>query len=108
MRLASSLAIALWNYAPPSPGPPVGSSKSFTLEIRHKPAKTAWVTRLDADHGNVMTAYNAMGRPADPTPEQIAKLRDAGRPSPPEAIAIHDGKLKLSVPPQGIVMVEIP
>jgi xylan 1,4-beta-xylosidase len=62
------------------------------------------VLRLDATHGNVVSSFDAMGRPATPTREQIAALRVAGQPSPPERVVLTGGKLTISVPPQGLVV----
>ena len=113
-RSDGSLAIALWNYAPPfgtgaayaplptNPGP----AKTFTMTLQGIPATVAaQILRLDATHGNVVSSFDAMGRPATLTREQIAVLRIAGQPSPPERIALKEGKLTISVPPQGLVVI---
>jgi xylan 1,4-beta-xylosidase len=63
--------------------------------------------RLDADHGNVIKTYDAMGRPAFPTREQITQLRAAGRPSPPENLPVTKGVLTITVPPQGLVLIKV-
>ena len=113
-RNDGSLAIALWNYAPPfgtgatyTPPPAnPGPAKIFTVTLQGVPATAVGqVLRLDANHGNVVTSFDAMGRPATPTREQIAALRIAGRPSPPERVALKAGKLTISVPPQGLVVI---
>ena len=67
----------------------------------------AQVLRLDATHGNVVSTFDKMGRPATPTREQIAALRLAARPSPPERASLKTGKLTISVPPQGLVVIII-
>jgi xylan 1,4-beta-xylosidase len=115
-RHDGTLSIALWNYAPPfgtgatytlppaNPGPP----KTFTVTFQGVPLTAiAQVLRLDATHGNVVSTFDAMGRPAAPTREQIAALRLAARPSPPEWVSLKTGKLTISVPPQGLVVVII-
>jgi xylan 1,4-beta-xylosidase len=63
--------------------------------------------RLDADHGNVIKTFDAMGRPAFPTRDQIAQLRAAGKPSPPQNVALSNGKLTITIPPQGLVLIKL-
>jgi xylan 1,4-beta-xylosidase len=115
-RNDGALAIALWNYAPPygtsaaytPPPADPAPAKTFTLTLQGVSATSvAQVLRLDATHGNVVTTFNAMGRPATPTREQIAALRLAGRPSPPERVSLKAGKLTISVPPQGLAIIII-
>jgi xylan 1,4-beta-xylosidase len=63
--------------------------------------------RLDADHGNVMKTFDAMGRPAFPSREQITQLRAAGKPFPPQNLALTNGALTITVPPQGLVLIKL-
>ena len=67
------LVIALWDYAPPTgtgptytmPTGPAGPARIFDLHLDHVRANAAielW--RVDPDHGNVLRAFDAMGRPA--------------------------------------------
>jgi xylan 1,4-beta-xylosidase len=114
-RSDGTLAIALWNYAPPAgtgphytPAPAQQPVKTFSLDvssIRGSAHATVW--RVDSDHGNVLKAYDAMGRPATPTREQIAQLQAAGRMAAPETLTVHHGKLQLTVPRYGLAVVEI-
>jgi xylan 1,4-beta-xylosidase len=115
-RSDGTLAIALWNYAPPdgtgasyaSPPQTRGQSKNFTLHFAGTPSSAkAIILRLDEDHGNVIKTYDSMGRPAFPSRDQIKKLREAGKPSPPEYALLKDGSLTIQVPPQGLVLVTI-
>ena len=66
------------------------------------------VRRLDRDHGDAIPAFNAMGRPAYPSIEQIEALREAGCMAPPARIPVHDGRFDMEIPPQGLVIVELP
>lgn len=111
-----SIVIALWNYAAPfgtgatytAPPANAGSEKSFTLKLDGvPPTSPIRLWRLDADHGNVIKTYDAMGRPAFPSRDQITKLRLAGKPSPPEQASLRDGSLTIQIPPQGLVLVKI-
>jgi xylan 1,4-beta-xylosidase len=115
-RSDGAVAIALWNYAPPfgtgaayTP-PPValGASKQFEVSVDGvKPNAAVMIWRLDADHGNVVKTFDAMGRPATPSREQLAKLKEAGKPSPSERGALKNGKLSISIPPQGLVLITV-
>jgi xylan 1,4-beta-xylosidase len=108
---------AVWNYAPPSgtgatytlPTGSAGPDKSFDLEFRNVPAHSkVEVYRVDETHGNVLHAFDAMGRPpADLTRDQIATLRAAGAMAPPERMTLQDGKLHLTVPVHGLAVVVV-
>jgi xylan 1,4-beta-xylosidase len=115
-RADGTVVLALWNYAPPygegatyTPPPAVlPPAKSFTVKVDGARADAAvTIERVDGDHGNVLKAYDAMGRPADPSREQIAALRSAGQSSTPEKASLRNGSLTLSVPAQGLVIVTI-
>ncbi len=69
------------------------------------PSAQLW--RLDAEHGNVLKTFDAMGRPAFLTRDQILRLREAAKPSPPEQVALKDGSLTVNIPPQGLVVLEV-
>ena len=109
------LAIALWDYAPPTgtgptytwPVGPAGPAKTFELEVKHvAPDAAVEVLRVDLDHGNVLKLYDAMGRPpGDMMPTQVAQLRAAGAMAPAERMQLHDGKLTLTVPAHGLAVV---
>ena len=109
------LALALWDYAPPDgigpkytmPTGPAGPSKVFTLTLGHVPANAAVeIWRVDDDHGNVIKAFNAMGRPpGDLTQQQIAELRSAGAMAAPEHTHLSRGRLELTVPAHGLAVV---
>lgn len=111
------LVLALWDYAPPTgigptytiPSGPPGPPKTFDLTLTHVPANASVeVLRIDPDHGNVLKAFNAMGRPpGDLTPDQVNKLRTAGAMAPAEHLHLHNGKLQLSVPAHGLAVLLI-
>ena len=107
------LAVALWNYLPPvgegakyTPESALpNGTRTFSIELRNvrRGSKlTLW--RVDGTHGNVIPAYDAMGRPATPSREQIAALRKAGQASPPEHPAIKNGRVEITVPARGLVL----
>jgi len=114
-RRDGDIVLALWNYAPPVstkttyvPGRPKGPAKRFTVDVSHLDgSRSATVWRLDQDHGNVITAFDAMGRPAYPTRAQILSLRRAARMAPAEHIRVQGGRFSLEIPPQGLVVVRM-
>jgi len=112
---SGGLAIAVWNYAPPAG---TGASytqetydgvpeKTFEVVVKGRGATSATVWRVDVNHGNVVKAYDDMGRPATPTQAQIVALKKAGALAPPERLAVRGGKLTVHVPAQGLALVEI-
>jgi xylan 1,4-beta-xylosidase len=116
-RSDGSLVLALWNYAPPvgtganyTPQPPVtGPARTFTVHVANVPANAiVHIYRLDQDHGNVIKAFDSMGRPPFPTRQQILQLRAAGQPSPVESATLSHGTLTLTVPAQGLALIEVP
>jgi xylan 1,4-beta-xylosidase len=107
--------LALWNYAPPDgtvakyvPPAAPGAPSVFSLDL-HGVAQHAHATiwRLDQDHGNVIKVYDAMGRPPFPSREQIATLRAAAQLAAPETVALSQGRLQLSIPTQGLAVIEV-
>jgi xylan 1,4-beta-xylosidase len=114
-RADGTVVIALWNYAPPvgntasyTPGQPAGTSKQFSVDLKHLPAGahvTMW--RLDETHGNAIAAFDRMGRPDFPNREQIVQLREAGKLAAPESMDLSNGKIDVSIPVQGLVVMEL-
>jgi len=110
-----TVVLALWNYAPPvgntasyTPGEPAGTTKHFSVDVKHLAAGAhATVWRLDETHGNAVAAFNQMGRPDFPSREQIVQLRKAGQMAALERIDLHGGKFEIDIPPQGLVVVEL-
>jgi xylan 1,4-beta-xylosidase len=110
-----TLVLALWNYAPPvgktasyTPGEPVGTPKHFRIDVKHLASDAhATVWRLDEAHGNAIALFDRMGRPDTPSREQIAQLREAGKLSAPERVEVHNGRLDIVIPPQGLVVIEL-
>lgn len=102
-RRDGSLVAAVWNLTGPGAG---GTAKNIELHFDHARVGRVQLTRVDPDHGDVHKAYEAMGSPRYPTMAQIEKLRSAAELSPPEIIEVKDGSLKLTIPPEGLVLVE--
>ena len=110
------IAMALWNYAPPfgdgasytpSPATP-GPAKTINVTIQGVRAGAAvQVWQLDADHGNVVKAFDVMGRPATPSRKQIVALRAAGKLPAPRQMHLSDGRLSVTIPSQGLVVLTL-
>ncbi|GGA60827.1 beta-xylosidase [Edaphobacter acidisoli] len=114
---AGNLVIALWDYAPPygtgphytMPSGPAAPAKDFTLTLKHvTPNANVQIWRIDDNHGNVLKAFNAMGRPpGDLTPQQVARLKAAGAMAPAEHAHLTGGKLHITVPAHGLAVLVI-
>ena len=110
-----ALEVAVWNYAPPdgigatyTPPSTPRASKVFSVKVTgvaKNSAVTLW--RVDEDHGNVIKAFDAMGRPATPSREQIHALQEAGKASPPERLHLANGSLEVTVPQHGLVVMRV-
>jgi xylan 1,4-beta-xylosidase len=96
------LAIALWNYAAPEEA---GSPREMRLAIEGLAGPhRARIQIVDAQHGSPLAAWEAMGRPAFPTRQQIQLLRDAA--ALPEAIE-RDPAQPLILQPHSLALVKI-
>jgi xylan 1,4-beta-xylosidase len=102
---ADGLSIAAWNLVDPDKH---GATQKIELSFIGIPANArVTIQRVDADHGNVLPKYAAMGRPLDPTPDQVEQLnRETALPSPEET-SLHDGRLELSLTPDALALVKI-
>ncbi|WP_263372927.1 GH39 family glycosyl hydrolase [Granulicella aggregans] len=100
-----SLAIALWNLAPPGQSP---APKSVTLDLTGiaKDAKIS-MQRVDDNHSNVMKPYAAMGSPSYPKPAQVEQLnRETALPTP-ETLSLNHGSLTLTLDTNALVLLHI-
>jgi xylan 1,4-beta-xylosidase len=112
-----NVVLALWNYAPPTgtgasyttPPQIAGPDRTFEVRLEHI-AKGAHVAmwRVDERHGNVNAAYDAMGRPPGSlSRDQSAQLKKAAMMSPSEDLALTDGRLQVTVPIHGLVVLSV-
>jgi xylan 1,4-beta-xylosidase len=105
-RLADgSLAIAAWNLVDPDR---TGETRSMELTFRGIPADSpVTIERIDSDHGNVLKEYAAIGKPLDPTPEQVEELnRRTALPTPAKSKLDH-GVLRLELTPNSLVLLTV-
>ena len=63
--------------------------------------------RVDSDHGNVLPHYQAMGKPLDPTPAQVVQLNRETAMGEPEHARLREGRLKLELSPNALVLVKV-
>jgi xylan 1,4-beta-xylosidase len=97
--------IAAWNMVDPDQQ---GSTRSIEFEFLNVPADAqASIQRVDAEHGNVLPHYAAMGQPLDPTPEQVEKLNRETALALPEQLRLKGGRLKLSLAPNTLVLIKV-
>lgn len=114
-RADGTLVIALWNYAPPDGTGPMYTpprvnrpAKTFVLRVRNmRPGARALLWRIDPAHANVLSAFDAMGRPAAPSRGQIAELRQAGALKRPRLLSGNGTEWRIVVPAHGLALVEI-
>ncbi|MGB9070342.1 MAG: hypothetical protein WCC21_17370 [Candidatus Acidiferrales bacterium] len=104
-RADGTLVLAAWNLVDPEQ---TGVSRPVQFIFRGlQPGSRAYVRRLDEQHGNSLQAYAAMGKPRCPTRAQVEQLNRAGALDPPSDVPLREGKLRLSVPANGLAVLEI-
>lgn len=107
-RADGSLAIAVWNYAPPGNG---GATEAVTLSIRGLAGpQQAHVQWVDRQHGSARAAWMAMGSPDFPSREQNAELQKAAELGPPSVLTLSGGDpstVTLTLAPQALALIEV-
>jgi len=98
------LDILIWHYHDDDVAGPDARISLFVSGARSGLRGRAW--RVDPRHANSFAAWQAMGSPQHPSPAQIARLTQASR-LVAEPVALHQGKLDLIVPRQGVVLIEL-
>ena len=99
------LVIAVWNLVDPGQR---GANRVVELALQGVDSNArVTLQSVDSKHGNVLPRYAAMGKPLDPTPQQVEQLnRETALPSPEES-HLNDGKLKLELEPNALVLVKV-
>jgi len=112
-RAERTISVMAWNYhdddvtAPDAP---------VALRVAGVPAAVPRVLvrhyRIDKNHSNSYTAWQAMGSPQNPTPAQYAQLEAAGQLQSlgsPEWVAVKGGtaELKFAMPRQAVSLVQL-
>jgi len=103
-RNDGTLALAIWNYAPPDQTDP---TRNVTLRFKNANPRSAAISRLDHEHGDFHSVYEKMGSPRYPTPAQIQELRRASELPEPEALKLKGDELTLTLPAHGLALIEL-
>jgi xylan 1,4-beta-xylosidase len=103
--------VLLWNYHD-ADVPAPSAQVHLTVDGLRGGEIIAAEFRVDEKHSNAYRAWQQMGSPARPTPEQTQQLEKAGaleETVPDHNLAIKDGKAstELSLPRQGVVLVRL-
>ncbi len=99
-----ALELAVWNLVPLEEK---GSSKTVVFQFKGVKGQRASVLRVDREHGDVHAAYEKMGSPRYPMQQQIKLLRESTALGAPETREIKNGELELTLPPDGLAVVEV-
>ena len=104
----NKLFVLAWHYHDDDvPGP----AAEIALSLKNLPAAAQRASlvqyRIDHDHSNAFTAWQQMGSPQKPTPQQFVDLERAGQLETignPETVSIAAGaaNVKLKLPRQGV------
>ena len=92
------ISVLLWNYDQDDvPGP----SKQIDLDVAGRSGDRALMRhyRIDGEHSNAYSAWQKMGSPQQPTPEQYAPLEHAGQLQLLDSlrwIPVRDGRIQTS------------
>lgn len=104
-RADGTITLAVWNLVDPDK---TGTVKTVRLVVAGSEKNvTASVSRVDADHGNTLAAYKAMGSPVDPTEEQAEKLNRETALQPGREERLQEGHLDLTLKPNALALVEL-
>jgi xylan 1,4-beta-xylosidase len=99
------LVIAAWSLVDPDKR---GKSDEMNLEfVNVKPDAHITIQRVDDEHGNVLKRYAAMGSPLDPTPTQVDELNRETALPPPEPGQLKQGKIRLTMEPNALVLIKV-
>lgn len=106
-RADGTLAIALWNYAPPGN---TGRTRTYKLSFKGLTGvHRTIIWTVDEHHGSALATWEAMGRPDFPSPAQQQILRQAAQLPPPEIETLPADKptLTLRLEPHALALIEI-
>jgi xylan 1,4-beta-xylosidase len=108
-RLADgSLEIALWNLVSVDAPAQSISTHHVVLRIVGVAANaTVSMQQVDEDHGDVMKAYAAMGRPRYPSLAQVQQMNVASAVPAPQHLALRDGILNLDLKPNELALLHV-
>jgi xylan 1,4-beta-xylosidase len=106
-RKDGTLVVAAWNLVDMDK---VADGKSTTIRLKFAgvaPGARVVIERVDETHGNPLRAYAAMGSPRYPTRKQVTEMNKASAFPTPEDSALKDGRLELTLPVNGLAVIEV-
>lgn len=108
-RKDRTLVVALWNMVPVGADPAKAVTREFHLTLDHGARRRqATIYRLDAAHGDTRGAWERMGRPEYPTAAQVGELKGVAKSAlAGETAKLRAGEMTISIPPQGLAVIEI-
>jgi xylan 1,4-beta-xylosidase len=110
-RKGAEVDVLLWNYHD-ADVLALPAQIHLTIDGLHGKAAVAAEFRVDETHSNAYRAWQRMGSPAHPTPEQTQQLEKAGaleQTVRDHSLALADGKagITLTLPRQGVALVRL-
>jgi xylan 1,4-beta-xylosidase len=104
-RKDGALVVAAWNLVDPDKH---GATRTMDMVFRGiSPNAHITLQRVDDEHGNVLPKYAAMGKPLDPTPQQVEELNRETALDAPESVHLKEGKLQLTLEPNALVLIKV-
>jgi xylan 1,4-beta-xylosidase len=104
-RSDKSLVLAVWNLVDPDKS---GSSLDLRLVLNHVPANApVTLCVVDADHGNAVTSYCALGSPQYPTKDQIRRINAATALPTPAQLHLDGTHLDVALQIKALALIEI-
>jgi xylan 1,4-beta-xylosidase len=105
-REDGTLVLAAWNLVDMDK---LAQGAPLALHLRFEgvSAKNVSIQRVDETHGNPMTMYRSMGSPRYPTMKQVVALNEYSALRAPEKITLKNGQLDLSLPVNGLALIEV-
>ncbi len=99
------VAVAAWNLV--DPGQPQ-SEKTIDLIFRHVPPNArVSIQEIDASHGNVLAEYAAMGKPLNPTPDQVKELNHESALPPPSQATLNAGRFEIKLTTNALALIKV-
>ena len=107
------VTVLLWHYHDDDEP---GAEAAVELSLEHLPVPAGELTlrhhRIDGEHSNAFAAWQRLGAPPQPTPEQYSQLEAAGHLQllePPGKVQVEQGKaiLRVVLPRQAVSLVEL-
>jgi xylan 1,4-beta-xylosidase len=99
------IAVAAWNLVDPDQH---GTARTMDVTFHDVPPNAkVTLQRVDSDHGNVLKQYAAMGKPVDPTPDQVEQLNRETELPAAEQSMLKNGRIELQLTPNALVLMKI-